>query len=88
MAKISHTKNDYYEELYRFFKDRCEGEISPEDNLFTIGALDSLGVTELIVYLEQTFDVTIEPEDVSMHSSASFSTISGLHELIRTKKNV
>jgi acyl carrier protein len=88
MPKSSEQKPYYYKDLCRFFRQRHEGEIKPDDNLFWIGALDSLTVTELIVYIEETFGIFIEPEDVSMHSMESFATISGLSELIRKKKNV
>lgn len=51
----------------------------PDDNLFTLGLVDSLRLVELIVFMEQLADREIPVEDYSI---ASFYTLNSLYELV------
>lgn len=57
-------------------------KLGPQDNYFTIGAIDSMGVIELIEEVEQTFSVRFSQEDFQ---DERFATICGLAEMV-TKK--
>ena len=39
-------------------------ELLPEDDLLGSGLLDSMGVMRLVVFVEQTFNIKIPPEDI------------------------
>lgn len=65
---------------------RREFSISPSDDnfrhdvdLFEDGYVDSVGVTELLAFLETTFEVEIPEEDLF---SAEFSTITGIARIV------
>jgi acyl carrier protein len=45
------------------------------DDLFDKGILDSFGVVDFLTYLEETFQVKVEPEDVTYESLATLNAI-------------
>ena len=53
-------------------------DFGPNDNLFTLGLVDSLRLVELIVFMEELTGQEIPVEDFSIKS---FYTMSSLHEL-------
>lgn len=55
------------EKLLGILADVCEDDVVKEDldlNLFEEGLLDSLGVAELLVEIEENFGVVIAPSEV------------------------
>jgi acyl carrier protein len=54
-------------------------ELKADDSLLTTGLLDSLGVMQLINFIEEAFDVSVAPEDVTIEN---FRTISVIAEYI------
>lgn len=58
--------------------------INPETNLAHVGLL-SIGLVKLIVYLEQTFDITFEDDEMT---EENFLTISRITENVMRKINV
>ena len=52
-------------------------------NLFDSGAVDSVGVLDLVLFLEERFAVRFGPEDLE---SESFQTIGGILDLIERRK--
>lgn len=56
--------------------------LSPEDNFFTVGAIDSFGVIELIEDMEQTFPVRFSQDDFQ---DQRFGSIRGLAEMLKEK---
>ena len=59
------------------------GEDSMRVNLFQSGAVDSVGVLELVLFLEERFEVRFGPEDLE---SDDFQTIEGILSLVRRRK--
>ena len=47
-------------------------DLAEDQNLLTTGLVDSIGVTRLIAFLEETYDLKIPPEDVTLEN---FSTL-------------
>ncbi|MEM9016248.1 MAG: phosphopantetheine-binding protein [Verrucomicrobiota bacterium] len=70
-----------YEEIVRPFLRFADPEsaISPEDNLGELG-LDSLASIELLVQLEEVFDVTIQDELITENSFGSLVELQKLIE--------
>ena len=58
--------------------------LGPDDNFFLLGAIDSLGVIELIEDLEQDFSIRFSQEDFQ---DRRFTSIKGLAELLKEKEN-
>lgn len=70
--------------LHEYFKTKTEKDISDGDNLFSSGLLDSMGVIELISYLEMNTGIEIDPEDISEDNFKSIDAIAAL--IARIKK--
>ncbi len=60
-----------------------KAEIHPEDDLLSEGILDSLGILQLVSFIEETFDVEVDDEDVVLEN---FMTITALNDFIQSKK--
>jgi acyl carrier protein len=82
---------DEFEALARGFLADCwadgrPGEAPPQvsvdDDLFEVGALDSLLVVELLVRLEETLAVTIDVTEIA--DLRTFFTIRGMWEGLRS----
>jgi acyl carrier protein len=52
-----------------------DGGIGVEDELLMSGLVDSIGVMRLVAFVEETFDVEVPPEDVTLESFQSIATI-------------
>jgi len=76
-----------FDTLARFFAqegtDR-EGTIAvtPDTDIIGGGLVDSLGIFKLIAFVEETFTVTIEPDEVLLEN---FQTLRALRNLIVKK---
>ena len=58
------------------FADDQQGEpIQPEDDLLSEGVLDSFGMMKLIRFIEDNFDVKVQPEDMTIENFTSVSSI-------------
>ncbi len=57
-------------------------DIGDDEDLLLGGIIDSLGVTRLIAYLEDTAKITIPPEDVTLEN---FQTLSAIHAYVATR---
>jgi acyl carrier protein len=55
-----------------------------ETSLLQSGLIDSLGMMELVAFLEQTFEVHIEDEDLVPEN---FETISAIARLVESKRD-
>lgn len=50
-------------------------ELKEDTNLFDTGIIDSTGIIELISYLEETFRISIEDEELVMNNFANLTNI-------------
>lgn len=57
---------------------------SPDTDLLDEGLLDSLGLVELLVHLEEEFGVTIGLEELDLESFRSVTTIAGFVRRLRS----
>lgn len=49
--------------------------LSPEDDLLGSGILDSMGVMRLVVFVEETFQIKIPPEDIVIENFMDVNAI-------------
>jgi acyl carrier protein len=56
--------------------------VAPDTDIIGQGLVDSLGIFKLIAFVEETFAVTIEPDEVLLEN---FQTLRALRNLIVTK---
>ena len=68
------------EELLVAGKDE---RLDPEQSLLSSGVIDSLAILRLISFIEKTFDIVVEDEDVIPEN---FETLNIIGEYIKNKK--
>ena len=56
-------------------KDRPNLELKPDDDLLSSQWVDSLGIMRIVAFLEQQYDVTIPPTDVTIENFINVATI-------------
>ena len=69
-------------ELLRFVSEEILSghsgiNLQPEDDLLTSEIIDSMGVMRLIAHIEETYDVKIPAEDVTIEHFLSIDAICG-----------
>jgi len=56
--------------------------IKPSDDLLSEGIIDSLGILQLVGFIEEEFNIVIADEDVVLEN---FQSIAALNEFLNTK---
>ena len=67
----------------RFRSSLRGGELQYGDPLFSTGVIDSFGVLELIAFLEDTFQMTI---DTNRHELSEFDSVDKIVGLVRAAR--
>jgi len=62
--------------LDNFLAPRNKGEISDKDSFLENGVIDSTGVLELVTFLEETFNVKVEDNDLVPENLDSIDQVS------------
>jgi acyl carrier protein len=70
--------------IAKTFLIEFNGEINDATDLFNLGIIDSFGFIELITYIEKTFQVEFEQDELL---ADHLSTVNSMVELIRKKHN-
>ncbi len=83
MDKTKNEINNTITELKEYFTTIYKGEIKNNENLFDAGILDSIGIANLITYIEKKFDITIDADDIIENN---FNSLSSILKLIKGKK--
>ncbi len=65
--------------LARFFKDY---DLKDDEDIFSLGFVNSLFAMQLVLFVERTFQITIENQDLDIDN---FRTINALTSLIKRK---
>ena len=68
--------------LARFFKDY---NLQDDEDIFSLGFVNSLFAMQLVMFVEQTFQIAIADEDLNIDN---FRTINALADLIQRKTAV
>ncbi len=68
--------------MKEFMFDKPEVVLKNDSRIIEDGIVDSLGVFSLITFIEERFQVKIQPEDVVMEN---FGTINAIKDLIADK---
>ena len=56
--------------------DELEDEIGHDEDLLTSGMIDSLGVMRLVGFIQDEFEISVPPEDVTIENFLTLATIS------------
>ena len=79
MIDIDNTKHRIRSFLFRFLRDQ---NLSDDQNLFEIGAANSLFSIQLIMYLEKEFQVIINNKDLNLNN---FQSVNAMTDFIIKK---
>ena len=60
----------------RFLMGDAAKRVSPSDDLLTTGIIDSLGVMQLIAFIEGSFSISVPPGDVTIENFISVDAMS------------
>ena len=70
-------------QIMKLFEEKMELEVSSmEDDLLNMGILDSLGLMNLLVHIENEFGLQISIDDLELDN---FRTIATIAEFVRQK---
>ena len=74
--------NDFLENLIGFIREETgyEGQIDPSEDLLEQRILDSFSVVEIASYIQSSFDVELEAEDLTRQNFSSLSNMVALIE--------
>ena len=67
--------------LIHYLQDdlNIDQEIAPETELFSSGMLDSVAMTNIIMYLEETAGIVVRPADVTLEN---FDTVKAIVDFV------
>jgi len=76
------TKTTTKKFLARFFRKH---EIDDNEDIFSLGFVNSLFAMQLVMFLEKEFGVKVDNKDLDMNN---FKTINSIAEFVNNKKKV
>jgi len=68
--------------LSRFFRNH---DLQLDEDIFALGFINSMFAMQLVLFIEQEFQINIENEDLDF---ANFKTINAMTRLIESKTNL
>lgn len=75
---VKDTLRDYIMEYGSIEPD--EPDFSDDVDLFDYGFVDSLGATEIVLFLEETFGIEITQADITLYPMNTINEIAGVVE--------
>ncbi len=81
------TQTDRRSTIREFLQKRIGTEtvFTDEDDIFKLGLVNSLFALELVLFLENTYQIAVENEDLKLEH---FSTVNNLADFISRKKGL
>ena len=76
---MENRKEKIVQFLSRFFRNH---ELKDDEDIFSLGFVNSLMAIQLVTFLQKEFDITIEDEDLDFEN---FRTINSMEELLERK---
>ncbi|GLI39248.1 acyl carrier protein [Geobacter hydrogenophilus] len=70
-------------QLITYFKETLDADVSAGTPLIEQGIIDSMGVMELITFIQQTFDVEFDVDDMTVEK---LGTVTAISRLITSKR--
>lgn len=60
----------------------ADHDLRDDDDIFALGLVNSLFAMQLVLFVEQEFDITIDGEDLDF---SNFRTVNAIHGIVRQK---
>ena len=76
--QISKSVRDFIVDNFLFGQD--DGNLGDGDSLLQSGVIDSTGVLEIVVFLEEQFDIKVEDDELLPENLDSISNVAGFVE--------
>lgn len=73
------------EELLRYFANHANAEVSPDTHLVEESVIDSMGVMALIAFLENTYDLQVDMDDLTIEN---FATVNNIRDFIVRSRGI
>ncbi len=73
---IQEQVRDYI--VSQFMYDQPNAKLSPEDDLLNQGIVDSMGILQIVNFLEEKFGVTVSDEEITPENFRSLGTLTDL----------
>lgn len=70
-------------QLITYFKDTLDADVTPGTPLIEQGIIDSMGVMDLVTFIEQSFGVEFEMDDMTVEK---LGTVAAISKLITSKR--
>ena len=68
----------------QFLYDRPGVQLSAETRLIQDGIVDSVGILQLVGFVETTFDISLRPDDLVLRN---FETVAAIRALVLARRN-
>ena len=81
MGQIAQQINDYI--VRELMADKPGATVANDESLIEGGVVDSLGIFLLIAFIESTFNVKVQPEDVVLDN---FQTVNAIRDLVLARQ--
>lgn len=65
-------------QLITYFKETLDADVTPGTPLIEQGIIDSMGVMDLVTFIEQSFGVEFEMDDMTVEKLGTVAAISNL----------
>lgn len=82
MDTIEKTIKEFIYKNLVIFED--EVDLSNDDNIFELGFVNSLFIIKLVDFIEKSYSIEVEPEDVSI---SDFNSVDRIRAFIESKKD-
>jgi len=67
------------EQLLAYFANHANAEVSPDTHLVEESVIDSMGVMELIAFIENTYHIEVDMDDLTIEN---FATVINIRDFI------
>jgi len=73
------------EQLIAYFANHANTEVSPDTHLVEESVIDSMGVMALIAFIENTYDIQIDMDDLTIEN---FATVNNIRDFIVRSRGI
>ncbi len=76
------SHKDIKTRIKAFIGKHFQYELKPDEDIFSLGFVNSLFAMQLVTFVESEFDITVEDEDLELDN---FRTVNAIDSLVQKK---
>ncbi|MFC9430545.1 acyl carrier protein [Streptomyces sp. NPDC056987] len=73
--------DELVDELRKYFSSLTGTELGPDDDYFALGLVASLQALQIVTYVERTYGITVEVEDLDLDNFRTAARVAGFVRL-------